>query len=292
MRGVGEARGAITFVNALFTGVGAAAAVDLPVRAEVDIRAGRASGPLEIDVRSENDTPLVRTSVEAATATFLKGRGGHVKLSISSEVPQGRGLKSSSAVSGAIIQAIARAGRLKPPLDEVARLSADVSLRAGVSATGAYDDALASLSGGFVVTDNRQRKTLRREAPALSGKVLLWMPPGEHAPAPSWLEAFSVRSAEATPAVHAAIAGRWVEAMEINSGLVESVMNYDYAPLRGWLRGEGAFACGVSGLGPTLAILAPGDRIGRIEEALAAREGRLLITEFPRGAGPVAGRGG
>ena len=77
-----------------------------------------------------------------------------MEIEIVSDIPVAMGLKSSSAVSSAGLLAVARAsGATRPPL-EIAKLSAQVSRETGVSATGAFDDALAGLASGVVVTNN------------------------------------------------------------------------------------------------------------------------------------------
>ncbi|MGI0130966.1 MAG: hypothetical protein ACREEC_12595, partial [Thermoplasmata archaeon] len=135
MHGVGTAFGAITFVNALTTGVGASGAIDLPVEASIDLDplAPGASGT--VSVEPEVDTPLARAAIARGLAQF-HGPGPFAgRLRVRSDVPPSRGLKSSSAVSAAILAATASASGTRPPAAELARLSAEVSQAIGLSAT-------------------------------------------------------------------------------------------------------------------------------------------------------------
>ena len=62
--------------------------------------------------------------------------------------------------------------------------------------------------------------------------------------------------------------GDWVKAMRLNTELVERAMGYSYRDLRDRLKDRGAIASGVSGVGPTLAAIAPTARLPVLIEAL------------------------
>lgn len=290
MRGVGVASGAITFVNALPTGIGAAAAVTLGVEAEVELELGGHQVPHAVTIAPPSDTPLVRAAFAAGVERFAPGHSVSARIRIQSSIPPACGLKSSSAVSGAVLAAVARAvGRSTDPL-ALARISADLSQKIGLSATGAFDDAYAALEGGAVVTDNARRMVLwAGEAP--SGlTVLLWIPSATHRPSSEWRERFRARAPEARPAVDAALAGDLLGAMGRNTELVESVMGYyEYEELRQRLAARGASASGVSGLGPALAILLSPECVGEVRATLASAGGEVRAVDFRPSPGPSAG---
>src|SRR5207247_1346730 len=83
-----------------------------------------------------------------------------LEVFIDSEIPISRGLKSSSAVANAVGQASARALGLDLDPQEILLASVDAAIEAGVTITGAFDDACASLYGGICLTDNRTRRIL------------------------------------------------------------------------------------------------------------------------------------
>lgn len=280
MHGIGIAHGAITIVNALPTGVGAAVGVDLSARAEIDLRPAGTQEKWQITVPAEARTPLVLGTLASALRRFAPGSSGTGALNLQSDIPPGRGLKSSSAVSSAIALAVARATRAAVAPEEIARLSADASIEAGVSATGAFDDALAGLSSGVIVTDNLRRERLAAFSIEGDWRVGLYIPPASHPAAPGLSRAFSDESEAGRRAADAARTGDWPRAMQLNSELVERVLGYDYGPVRAELRRRGAYASGVSGLGPTLAVVASADRLDAVMAGLPDGPAERRVVPF------------
>jgi shikimate kinase len=273
MRGVGRSSAAISIVNALPTGIGCAHGVRL--YAAVSVEMTGASTPSIIIEPETSRTRLVVRSLEHAVARFGPGQAYQVHAEVDSEIPVGKGLKSSSAVATASIRAVADAlGRpTEPP--EVARLAAEVGREVGVSATGAFDDALAGLVPGFVLTDNRSCALLDRRPAPTDWVAVVHAPDGTHPAPPTVWGRFRAYAHEGEPAVHAAQKGAWAEAMATNSVLVERVMGYDYGPLRNRLMAAGAAGASVSGLGPALVALTPRSRGPAVLEALP--EPRFLV---------------
>ena len=289
MNGTSTAHAAITIVNALPTGVGCALGISLETTARVSLEALGPGAPSLFEVDGPADSPLVRESLREALASASPGAGYRAAVGLSSEIPPSRGLKSSSAVASAVAGATYRAlGRTVPAL-ELARLSARVGRRVGVSATGAFDDALAGLTSGFLITDNREDALLRAAPVDPSLRVALLIPPSVHSPSPDWKAAFERRAAESHEAIGHAAEGRWGAACERNSVLVEEVMGYDYRDLRKRLRDRGAIACGVSGLGPTLAALVAADHAEDVLAELPAGLGERRLVPVASGD-PLAPR--
>jgi shikimate kinase len=284
MRGVGQASAAITVVNALSTGVGCAVGIELYASAELTMELTSPDRGMQIAIESGVRTGMVDTAVRTALARYAPGNGATGILTIRSQIPVAKGLKSSSAVASAVVLAVAAAQGSDPTPVEVARLSAEVGRASGVSATGAFDDALAGLSEGFVVTDNREDRLIRSDAAPSDLEVALWVPPEVHTPSPAWRDAFAREVDAGNQAVEAARSGAWPVAMERNTELVERLMGYDYRSLRARLRKSGAVAAGVSGLGPALAALAPSGRLPEVLAELATEPGDHLHVPLRRGA--------
>jgi shikimate kinase len=268
VRGVGVATAAISIVNALPTGVGSAVGVDLTARAELDLHPSGSSEKWDVRIPDASRTPLVVESLTQALRRFVPGTSGRGELTIRSSIPVGRGLKSSSAVSSAVVLAAARATETSVTPIEVARLSSQASIVAGVSATGAFDDALAGLVVGIVVTDNPRGEVLRTVPVDRGLAVALFVPPQPHPPAPGLKSRFEAEAVASSRAVRAAIEGDWKTAMQRNTELVERVMGYEYGSVRSRLTEAGAVACGVSGLGPALAAVAPASRLDEVARHL------------------------
>lgn len=284
MRGVGTATGAISIVNALPTGVGSAVGVDLPVRAELELHPAGSSEKWDVQIADDSRSPLVIEALTQALRRLAPGTSGHGTLSIRSTVPVGRGLKSSSAVSSAVVLAVARAVETPVTAVDVARLSAQASLVAGVSATGAFDDALAGLSVGIVVTDNSRGELLRILPLDPDLRIAIYVPPGSHPRSPELKSRFEAEAVASSRAVRSAIEGDWTAAMRQNSELVERVMGYEYARAHAELRDAGAVASGVSGLGPALSAVARHDRAEAVARSLPGSPAEHRVVSFSRSA--------
>jgi len=283
VRGVSRSSAALTVVNALPTGTGCAIGFGRFVTATADLEPGRTEA---LDCTpAESATPLVRASVAAALARFGRGEATHTSLQLQSEIPVARGLKSSSAVSTATIRAVARALGGEPNPLVVARIAADVGRSVGVSASGALDDAVASLQSGFVITDNRTDTLIGEGKADPTWTAVVYLPPGQHPPSPSLRERFEAEAFAGQVAVAEAVAGRFLNAMERNTELVERVMGYEYSELRAYLARAGALASSVSGLGPALAALVPSERQA---EALSCLPniGERFVAPLTTGGGP------
>ncbi|MEM2054003.1 MAG: shikimate kinase, partial [Nitrososphaerota archaeon] len=108
MKATARAHGAITIVNAISIGKGAAMGIDLYTEATVEI------GGRDIDVvikeNPDEDTTLAKAAVRKILKLAQMDCGAYVE--IRSNIPIGRGLKSSSAAANAIVLATARAAGL------------------------------------------------------------------------------------------------------------------------------------------------------------------------------------
>jgi len=289
MNGTATASAAITITNALPTGVGCAVGIELRAEARVSVSSSGAKNASTVEIPREVRSPIVEESMRAGTSRYLPDSGVAATLVLRSEIPVARGLKSSSAVSTAILLACARAGGNEPNSLEVALLAADAGRRSGVSATGALDDALAGLDPGFVVTDNRLGKVRRRAEVDPAWGVALYVPTQAHPPSPNLVAAFREERASGELAARAANEGDWFNAMRINTELVERVMGYSYESIRDTLRSHGALASGVSGLGPALAAIAPTHRLPDLIRALPSDEAHKFIVPFTRSGPPGGG---
>ena len=289
MHGVGRATAAVSIVNALPTGIGCALGIGLEAEVTIDLEPRPNGSETELTADPTHASPVVTTAFRLAVAKFLGGRPVLGRLVVRSAVPVARGLKSSSAVASATARAVAAAAGARDSPEEIARLSAVAARTAGVSATGAFDDALAGVQPGFVVTDNGADQLLR-SGPAEPGwEAALLVPETRHRPSPEWAPAFAREGARGREAAELARAGKWWAAMECNTKLVESVIGYAYEPLRTELRAAGALAAGVSGLGPALAAIQPAARTEEVVRVLRRHEGEVL--KAPVSGSPIAARG-
>jgi shikimate kinase len=287
MRGVGRATGAITIVNALLTGVGCAAGIELPLEVSVELTPGT---PSDAGVaRSERGADLPATFLEQALRAVPGGSEHSARLEIRSTIPVGRGLKSSSALGVAVIRATAAAlGTTVSDLD-AARLCARVARLHGASATGAFDDAMAAAAGGIVLADNATDTVLTKSSFPRDWVVVLDVGEGEHRPPSEYRAQFAARATEGEVAVASARRGDWAEAMDRNSAAVELALGLEGEPRRRSAQKGGAIASGLSGMGPAFAAILPRGRLAAFLGAFPIMDERRRIVEFSR-AGPGGSR--
>lgn len=272
VKGVGRARchGAITVVNAIPTGRGAAVGITLGVQAEVKVMA---SGHLVVDIVSEEreTTNLVRACIQRA---FQAGNCGELGAWVTtrSQIPASRGLKSSSAVANAVVLAALDAvdqldGRSD---DELIRLGVEAAVLAGVTITGAFDDASACFLGGLCVTDNGRKELLHR-APVPELEVVLHVP-AQRISKPSiggldWKGLAPVSE----EALRLAQAGQWMEALRLNGEACAKLLGVSQEPADAALQ-AGALTAGLSGTGPATAAVCEPEQAKKVEKALRRLE--------------------
>lgn len=274
--GTALSHGAVTVVNAIATGKGAAIGIDLATTAKVTLRpddettapaAGATSAPrvrfasVRIDGDAEEDTALVETCVRTVLQRFAVDEPVVAEVETRSTIPISRGLKSSSAAANALVLATTAAlgqtvgDSADDALDDEAavRLGVEASLEAGVTITGAYDDATAAYFGGLVATDNPDRAIRYREDVG-DLEALLVVPPKK-------VRTYDTATNPTYPlrplveeAWDLVVAGRWREAMLRNSLAYGGA--YDISNrLTLSMLDTGAIAAGISGTGPAVAVL-------------------------------------
>ncbi len=261
--------GAVSVVNAVANGHGSALGISLKVVADLSISAGKG-----VYLQSKQGEKLLNTLVRRALPkTVLLDH--KVRIEIKSEIPVGFGLKSSSAVSSAVALAIQKF--LGEEIDDakVLNQSADVSIDAGVSLTGAFDDSAACYFGGFVVTDNFSRKLIRRELASenLSAIILL----------PARVSRGNLFNLYLAPeifdlAFKMASEGDYWKAMKLNGMAVGALLGNDYTPVISAIK-EHALSAGISGNGPSVVAIADSKHLKALTSSLSSFEGQVLISK-------------
>ncbi len=270
MKGHGIAFGAGTVINAIATYKGSAFGITLKTEADVTLNGDLIEGEIE----GGGDTRLIERACELVLEEF--GVDSGAKIFTRSQVPQASGLKSSSAAANATVLATLRAiGRDMEPLDAV-RLGVRAALDTGVSITGAFDDACASMLGGVVVTDNRKNELLKREP--VESDVVIYAPDKK---------AFSsqtnvARSRAVGPWVDAAfdmaMRGEYRRAMTLNGFLYTAALGYSPEPMMAALE-LGVDAVSLSGTGPSYVALVDVDKLDELKAAWSSYPGKVMITK-------------
>ena len=277
-RGRAVAYGAVTVVNAISCGLGAALGVRLKTEAEVRLtnEPGRIVGRILSD--PEESTILIESVVNRVLEHFgLKDEYG-AYVETTSNIPIARGLKSSSAAANAI--ALATVSALGEALDDVTlvNLGVDAAIDAKVTITGAFDDACASYFGDIVITENMSRRILKR-VKAEDYTVLIHVPPEKSYTAKSDVKRMKLIAKEVASVHRIALRGEHWQAMTINGILYSSVLGYDTSIVIEALS-AGAIASGLSGKGPAVASIVPEDAVDHVLEVLERWGGEIIKTEI------------
>jgi shikimate kinase len=274
--------GAITIVNAMATGKGAALGIQLWTKARVtltdDIGHIHARIIGDADVLGEG-TSLMSTTVRTILRKFPARKYGAI-VETESNIPIAVGLKSSSAASDAIAAATLAALGHKTDGIESVRLGVRSSLKAGVTLTGAFDDACACHFGGLMITDNRTCKILKRFRPSPHRTyVLLHVPKAKKYSGDMRQSSFKGIERFVDLAHHEALRGNYLLSLTLNGIAYSSIFGYDLSPVTDALH-AGAVAAGLSGKGPAIAAIVPDRKVEAVISAWKSYPGRIIETTF------------
>ncbi len=270
MTGHGVAYGAGTVINAIAAWKGCAFAIDLRTEATVTLKGDLIEGEIE----GGGDTRLIERACEMTLDTLCIDSGARVRTS--SHVPVASGLKSSSAAANATVLATARAaGRDIDPLEAVL-IGVRAALDVGVSITGAFDDACASMLGGIVLTDNREKKLLKRET--IESEVVIYVPDRQAFSADTDVRRSRLVAPWVEMAFDAAARGDYRRAMTLNGFLYCGALGFGTEPMLAALE-IGVDGVSLSGTGPSYVALATGEQADRLRKAWSAYSGRVISTK-------------
>ncbi|MEM3736656.1 MAG: shikimate kinase [Candidatus Bathyarchaeia archaeon] len=279
--GEAEAHGAATIVNAIATGRGAAFGVALKTTARVTLtnEAGIVRGRI---IGDEGESTKL---IERAVLLVLERFGGDNRYGASveteSSIPIARGLKSSSTAANATVLATAAAlGELLDDLTAV-NLSVEAAIEAGVTITGAFDDACASFLGGVIVTDNLRRQILKRYEFDDEYIILFLIPPKKAYTSDVNLKRVRLIAPQVELALREALLGNYWHALTLNGLLHAAALGYDPGPAIDALE-AGALASGLSGKGPATVAVVLEENANAVAEAWRPYAGQVVQTMVNR----------
>jgi len=273
------AHGAATIVNAMALGKGVAFGVDLFTKAQVELTDEVAIFNAEIVSDPKESTVLMEKTVARVLQYFKVERRFGAKVKTWSNIPIAKGLKSSSAAANAV--ALATTAALGQTLDdvEIVRLGVDAAFDAKVTVTGAFDDACASYFGGVVITDNLERKLLRKSPLPEDLVVLFHVPPEKSYTADSNVERVRKVKSLVQVAYEEALASKFWESLTLNGIIYSSALGYDSSIAIDALE-AGAVAAGLCGKGPAVTAVTPKDKVDSVWAALEKFDGEVLQANF------------
>ncbi|MFC7236346.1 shikimate kinase [Halosegnis marinus] len=271
MVGTARAPAAGTVLNALATGTGSAFAIDEDVRATVELdRTGEVTGEVAGD--PDADTTLVETCVRRVVAEHGDGEGGHVRTE--SEVPMAGGLKSSSAAANATVLATLDALDADMPREAACLLGVEAAREAGVTVTGAFDDASASMLGGVTVTDNTTDTLLDRREVAWD--VAVYVPDERAYSADADVSRCERVAPTARVVEELALDGRYGEAMTVNGFAFCAALGFDTEPMVAALPDVAGVS--LSGTGPSYVAVGETDAVRAARDRWSDYEGTTWLT--------------
>ena len=282
MDGRAVAPAAGTVLNALATGTGSAFAIDLETTATVDLTDdGEIVG--EIADQPDADTALIERCAELTIADYADAAGLDetdvgARVRTESEVPLAAGLKSSSAAANATVLATLDALAVADAVDRIdaCRLGVRAARDAGVTATGAFDDASASMLGGVTVTDNTSDALLARDE--VDWWALVYTPPEQAYSADADVSACERIAPMATLVEELALDGRYGEAMTVNGFAFSAALEFSTGPMIDAMPDVDGVS--LSGTGPSYVAVGDREPLEAVRDRWTDRDGttRLLQT--------------
>ncbi len=259
-----------TVLNALANGYGSAFAIDAHTEATVELDdSGSVSG--EIGGAENADTRLIERCVELSVERFGDGEGGHVRTE--SDVPMASGLKSSSAAANATVLATLEALGVDIEREDACRIGVEAARDAGVTVTGAFDDASASMLGGVTVTDNTRDELIRRDEPEWD--VLVYTPDERAFSADADVSRCERIAPMADLVYELAADGEYEPAMAVNGFAFCAALDYPTEPL---VEALPAATASLSGTGPSYTAVGDRKSLKSLEEVWSRREGHTWLT--------------
>lgn len=247
---IGKSLGAISVINAIPCGIGSTIGVCLQTRAQFVTNVDHTTVKVVNDPNM--DDTLARLCVKRTLEHISEDTDIDYELTIQTQIPPSRGLKSSSSVCNAIVQSVLNSYGTKIDEMDMLRIGVECAKEAGVTITGAFDDVCGCHFGGVVFTDNSKNELVHRmDIPDYD--VVLWIPekmiPKNKVP----VEAYRARKEEFEEALALAYEDP-LAALTMNGRLVAEIIGADTSIVDLALS-NGALAAGISGTGPAISIV-------------------------------------
>lgn len=269
--GYAYAYGAGTIINAISTWKGAAFGIDLKTEAEVILTDDKKI----IGYMDEGgDTNLIERCVELTLSRF--GSKSGAKVATKSQIPIASGLKSSSAAANATVLATLDALDEKLAPLETIKIGVQAALDAKVTITGAFDDACASMLGGFVITDNKNKELIKREERDM--QVLILAPHKKIFSSGTNVMRSRLIGRWVEMAYKEAVAGNYEKAMTLNGFLYCAALGFSTEPIMAALE-AGIEGVSLSGTGPAYTALGSPELLDKLEPVWGRIDGKVIRTK-------------
>ena len=265
--------GAVSIVNAIALRKGSTLGIDTFVEATLTKKEGTG-----IHITSENKTISSRLINKVIENMIPKKKLEKTKLELNfrSNIPTGYGLKSSSAISTAVVMAVAKAFDYNMTDEEILKLGSKSSIEARVSITGAYDDACACYFGGFNVTDNSKMKLFHREYAPENLQAIIFLPNSRKRGNLNKLKKFKPAFEKAWEL--SKNSDYWNAAV-LNGIATTAILNAE-PNLIMRLMEKGAKCATISGNGPSIMAISDKKNRSKIQKEFSGLEGKIFTSNI------------
>ena len=267
-----SAQGAGTVINAIATLKGSAFGINLKTYSEVEIVDNVIK--CEIADNPTADTLLITECARLMLERFTPNVGVHITTR--SEIPIASGLKSSSAAANATVLGLTEALEIEIKPIEIVKLGVLAARRAGVTITGAFDDACASFFGGLVITDNEHDLLLKRVE--WDADILIFVPREKAYSAKANVARAKLLAPWVDIAFDLACNGAYEKAMVLNGLLYCNAFGFSTEPMISALA-AGAKAVTLSGTGPSYIALVDRASAQTVKREWTQLEGLIIETK-------------
>ena len=265
--------GAVSIVSAIASKKGATLGISLKVEAIVETSIGKG-----IIIQSENkslSSRLINKTIEKIVSKKDLEKN-KITITLTSEIPTGYGLKSSSAISSVVALACAKIFKPKLTDKQILLAGVDASIETKVSITGAYDDACSCYYGGFNVTDNGKRNRINFEKIPSNLSAVIFIPKNRKR---GNLKKLKILSSIFNNAWELANEKKYWDAMTINGLATSSILNSDPKIIVD-LIDKGALGASVSGNGPAIAAIVKKENISNVKKIFSNLEGSIIVSKI------------
>jgi len=265
--------GAVSIVSAIANKKGATLGISLKVEAIVETSEGKG-----IIIQSENkslSSRLINKTIEKIV-TKKDLEKNKITVTLTSEIPTGYGLKSSSAISSAVALACAKIFKPKYTDRQILLAGVEASIESKVSITGAYDDACSCYYGGFNVTNNGKRDRVHFEKIPSNLMAVIFIPKNRKR---GNLKKLKILSSIFNNAWELTRERKYWEAMTINGLATSSILNSDPKIIVDLIE-KGALGASVSGNGPSIAAIVKKENIQNIKKVFGVLEGNIIVSKI------------
>ena len=265
--------GAVSLVSAIENKKGATLGISLKVEAIIETSEGKG-----ITIQSENkslSSRLINKTIEKIVSKRDLEKN-KITITLTSEIPTGYGLKSSSAISSVVALACAKIFKPKLTDQQILLAGVDASIESKVSITGAYDDACSCYYGGFNVTENAKRNRIQFEKAPSNLIAVIFIPKNRKR---GNLKKLKILSPIFNNAWELAKEKKYWESMTINGLATSSILNSDPKIIIDLIE-KGALAASISGNGPSIAAIVKKENESNVKKIFGNLEGSIIVSKI------------